>query len=343
METLNICGSSQTHRRWRICALLLCLILIGPLLSACGQAQSQRPPLKVVATIPPLADWARQVGGDLVQVTQIVPAGVDAATYAPSPGDQAAIASADVLLFNGFGIEPWLNDAMQATGDAPLVTLDLSQYLGIRTGGTHTIVRTPLEAEERGQNNDKTEFERVFIPPSIVSPYLWLNPGPTMAQQAVWLIADTFTRVDVDNLLVYRRNADRYVGELENLDNWIRRQIRSWPHVRVGSRDLLAIQSADRSWHYFAQHYTINLRTVTTINTFEPRIPASTPLFVNRYLDEAERLRIIGLREPDGLLDPFADNSYIALMKYNVDVMTKGIQQAARNQPQQFKPSMTGS
>lgn len=331
MET----SKRQLQRRQRLWTLLICLLV--PLLAACAAPQGQ--PLKVVATLAPLADWARQVGGERVQVTQIVPARTNPATYTLSERDRQAIAEADVLIFNGYGLEPWLEKIGKQAASPSLVTLDLSQYLGIRDTGTHTVVRTPLE----GEGPAKTETQPVYFPPNIVSPYIWLDPGPSMAQRATILIADTFARADTDGLMVYRHNAERYNGELENLDNWIKRQIRAWPRVRVGAKDLLAMQMTDRSWHYFAQHYTINLRTVATINTFMPMIPSATPLFVDPSLNQSEQLRQIGLRKPDGVLDPLGNESYIALMRENVDIMTQGMQRAAKNEPKQFSFSFSTS
>ncbi|HEY0736882.1 MAG TPA: metal ABC transporter substrate-binding protein [Herpetosiphonaceae bacterium] len=321
-------SKQQLYRR-RLWALLI-FLLLGPLLAACAAPQEQ--PLKVVATLAPLADWARQIGGDRVQVTQIVPARTNPVTYTLSERDRQALAEADVLIFNGYDLEPWLDEISQQSASPSLVTLDLSQYLGIRDPGTRTVVRTPLE----GEGPLKTEAEPVYFPPNVVSPYIWLDPGPNMAQRATILIADTFTRADTDGLMVYRHNAERYNGELENLDNWIKRQIRTWPRVRVGAKNLLAMQMTDRSWHYFAQHYTINLRTVATINTFMPTIPSVTPLFVDPLLSDSEQLRVIGLRKPDGVLDPLSDESYIALMQENVNIMTEGMQRAAKNEPKQF-------
>ncbi|MBV9787707.1 MAG: zinc ABC transporter substrate-binding protein [Chloroflexi bacterium] len=320
----------QLHRRQTPWALLICLLLLVPLLAACAAPQDQ--PIKVVATLAPLADWARQVGGDRVQVTQIVPAKTDPTTYTLSEQQRQAIAEADVLILNGYNLEPWLDEISPQTASESLITLDLSQYLGIRDTGTRTVVRTPLE----GEGPTRTEAQPVYFPPNIVSPYIWLDPGPSMAQRATILIADTFGRADMDGLMVYRHNAERYNGELENLDNWIRREIRTWPRVRVGAKDLLAMQMTDRDWHYFAQHYTINLRTVATINTFMPTIPAATPLFTDPALSHSEQLRVIGLRKPDGVLDPLSSESYIELMQTNVKIMTEGMQRAAKNEPKQF-------
>jgi ABC-type Zn uptake system ZnuABC Zn-binding protein ZnuA len=320
------------RRRRRSLGWLLICLLLGPILAACTLAPAARPPLRVVATVPPLADWARQVGGDRVAVTQIVPVGTDPARYTLTEQDRQTIAEAEVLILNGYGLEPWLAQTSQELQSEALITLDLSQYLGSRSSGTRTVVRTPLEDEGR----TKTETEPVYFPPSVVSPYIWLDPGPSMAQRATILIADTFTRADPDGLMLYRHNAERYNGELENLDNWIRRQIRGWPRVRVGGKELLAMQAGDRSWHYFAQHYTINLRTSATINTFLPTIPAATPLFINQPLDSSQQLQQIGIRKPDGVLNPLSHDSYITMMQENVNIMTQGMQRAAKSQPKQF-------
>jgi ABC-type Zn uptake system ZnuABC Zn-binding protein ZnuA len=85
--------------------------------------------LAVVATTTQVADFARNVGGDRVQVTSLLKPGVDAHDYEPSPADIDAIARADLVLQNGVGLEEWLGDTIQSSGyTGPVV--DASQ--GIR-------------------------------------------------------------------------------------------------------------------------------------------------------------------------------------------------------------------
>jgi ABC-type Zn uptake system ZnuABC Zn-binding protein ZnuA len=62
----------------------------------------------VVAALAPIADLVRQVGGDLVDVTSMVPAGADAHTYEPRPRDVVGLADAD--LYIGIGLS--LNDGV---------------------------------------------------------------------------------------------------------------------------------------------------------------------------------------------------------------------------------------
>ena len=95
--------AARCYRR----TVVLLLVLFAPALIACGQL-GQQPQLRVVATLAPFADWARQVGGERVSVTQLVPTGVDPRTWEPSATDLQHLSEADVVLFNGLGLEPWL-------------------------------------------------------------------------------------------------------------------------------------------------------------------------------------------------------------------------------------------
>jgi ABC-type Zn uptake system ZnuABC Zn-binding protein ZnuA len=303
--------------------LLACLTLS---LVGCGQPQVQRPPLKVVATLAPIADWARQVGQQRVTVTQIVPDNVDPFEFKPSARDLQAIAEADVLLYNGLGVEGWLEEAVPEAKARQIVALELAQFIGNTAVGRMTPLRPYAEIERNSSGQDELDF----FDSVGTSPYLWLDPGPGMAQFAVQLIADTFTRADSDSLLTFRRNAERYNGELEVLDGWIRRQVRDWPLEKVGTRNALMMQVPDRSWHYFAQRYGINLRTFDDDDSTGQKPEADLPLFVDQFADRSEYLAVLGLRQPDGVLKPLGDNNYIQMMRSNVMTIANGLQQAAR-------------
>lgn len=317
-------------RRWRgLLAWVVALGALAPWLVACGASEAGRPPLKVVATIAPLADWARQVGQAHVAVRQLVPAGVDPTTYTPSSADRRALSEADVLLFNGLELEPWLDAALLEARPQQMISLELAQFVGPRARGQRPSSRQ-LEPDNDSLNMDRSGSSAIIAQPAY-SPYLWLDPSADMAQRSVMLIADTFARADSDRLIVYRRHAEQYNGELENLDSWIKRQARTWPRVRVGSRQQVVWQSADRSWHYFAERYGVNLRTVSNLRSVDPPLPESTPLFVDRFRVMGDQLRGAASRPPDVVLDPLGEESYIQLMRRNVNLMTEGLSRASRN------------
>ncbi len=192
-------------KRARQYVIVLCVITL-PWIVGCRQQPPQRAPLRVVATIAPLGDWARQVGREHVVVTQIVPTGTDPRRYTLSEEDRRALADAEVVLYNGLGLEPWLEEAVPDARAQDLVMLELAQFVG-KTAGRY--VRVPFAD---GDSASSAAGDGVSAGNSTLSAYLWLDPGPSMAQLAVQLIADTFTRVDVDRRLTFRHNAERYNG-----------------------------------------------------------------------------------------------------------------------------------
>src|SRR6266705_1537937 len=71
--------------------------------------------VRVVATFSILADLARNVGGDAVDVTALVGPDSDAHAYSPSPADAKRLAEAKVVLVNGLGFEGWIDRLVRAS------------------------------------------------------------------------------------------------------------------------------------------------------------------------------------------------------------------------------------
>ena len=89
--------------------------------------------LKVVATTTQVADFARNVGGDKVKVTQILKPNVDPHDYEPSPADVQAIAEADVVVESGVHLEKWLDQTIESAGFHGTL-VDSSQGVAVRQG-----------------------------------------------------------------------------------------------------------------------------------------------------------------------------------------------------------------
>ena len=103
-------------RKWTV--FLLIFVLLG-----CGRKQSgkEQPKaadaddrLRIVTTIFPYYDFVRQIAGDQVELTLIVPAGMDSHSFEPTPADMRMIQNADVLICNGGAMEHWLEQVLDA-------------------------------------------------------------------------------------------------------------------------------------------------------------------------------------------------------------------------------------
>jgi len=149
--------------------------------------------LKVEATFYPLAEFARQVGGDLVEVNTLVPAGSEPHEFEPTTQDIANMHQAKVYIYNGAGFEGWLNKVIPELQQNGVMTVDSSQ-------GISLLAADPTIAEGK----------------SPTDPHIWLDP--VLAVQQVTTIRDAFIQVDPEHTIQYQQNAAAYIEKLKALD-----------------------------------------------------------------------------------------------------------------------------
>lgn len=280
------------------------LLLLSLALAGCGVEARQARPVRVVATIAPLADWAREVGATRVTVETIVPTGVDPRTIEPSGEQRRAIRAADVVLLNGLGLEPWLDQILERMNASRVMVLDISQFVGPRTE-----LVSPPDEELPGPFRARPSPQ--LLPAPVYSSYLWLDPG--LAMVAVDLIAQTLIRADPAGLSLYRQNAERYKGDLENLDGGIRRQVVRWEW-----RSLLG---RDRFLYPFARHYGLHVEVLEDDRRL-PFFSARQPLVLDQWALPAQQPMAAAMERPVLVLNPLGNPRYISLMESSVLSMT---------------------
>lgn len=173
----------------RLLAAIVSIALAGATATACGDtgAGDDGRPL-VVATTTQLADFARVLAGDDFEVYGLLRPNVDAHDFEASPADLDALARADVVVANGLGLEPWLDDAVAAAGAGADVTDASAGVRTIDTGG--------------GPN-----------------PHIWFDP--TNARTMVRTLAGAMAEAAPTRAAAVRRRAAAYDRELTALDTWI--------------------------------------------------------------------------------------------------------------------------
>jgi ABC-type Zn uptake system ZnuABC Zn-binding protein ZnuA len=154
--------------------------------------------LRVVATTTQVADFSRNVGGDRIELTQILKPNVDPHDYETSPADVQAIADADVVVKNGVGLEKFLDDTIASAAFSGTV-VDTSTGVTVRPG-------------DPGEEGD---------------PHIWHDP--TNAKIMVRNIADAFAAKDPAGKATYEANYASYAAKLDRLDRRIRAQLDSLP------------------------------------------------------------------------------------------------------------------
>ena len=148
----------------------------------------------MLATFYPLYDFAQNVGGNKVNVSILVPETVDVHEFEPTPSSIEDVASADVIVYNGAGLEPWIQQVISASGNTKLVQVDTSQGIQL----------LPVPAEF--QKNNQT-----------IDPHIWLNP--LNAKQQVNNILQGLIKADPADTQYFTQNAQAYEAKLDTLNS----------------------------------------------------------------------------------------------------------------------------
>lgn len=229
--------------------LLLLVLLIGTIYfkqkkiseTAALTSQSQTTSkLQVEATFYPLAEFARQVGGDFVEVSTLVPAGSEPHDFEPSTQDIARIHQSKVLIYNGADFELWLYKILPDLQKDRVITVNSSQ-------------RVPLLSA------DVTLGERSMT----VDPHVWLDP--VYAQQQVRAIETAFIFADPDHEKEYKQNTDKYLAELEELNQ-------EFKHGLAICQSNTVVTS-HAAFAYIAQEYNLQMIPIAGLSPDEEPSP----------------------------------------------------------------------
>src|SRR5437667_7132329 len=78
--------------------------------------------VKVLTTFYPVYDYTRNIGGDRINVSRLVPMTLDVHAVEPTPSSVPAVAAASIPIYNGGGREPW-SPSIGAAPDNPRLRL----------------------------------------------------------------------------------------------------------------------------------------------------------------------------------------------------------------------------
>ncbi|MFZ5908062.1 MAG: metal ABC transporter solute-binding protein, Zn/Mn family [Nitrospirota bacterium] len=186
------------HRAVQALILFICILLTLPVMS-CRQKSKQNgaeKKLVVVASLFPLYDFARNIGKEKTEVVLLLPPGVEPHSYEPGPGDVLKIHEADIFLYTGDTMEPWITTIRKSIrGEKPLI-VDTGQ--SVRADDGHD--PNEDDADHHGGQD----------------PHIWLDFS--YAQKMIDAILEGFVRTDPENRVWYEKNAEAYKRQLQDLD-----------------------------------------------------------------------------------------------------------------------------
>lgn len=225
----------------RTLALVLCAFALALLFSCAPSREEHKPGLQVVATLFPLYDFARNIGGDKAHVTLLLPPGVEPHGFEPRPKDILLVNRADIFIYTGSFMEPWAASIIKGVDAKKLVVVDAS---------AGAVLRPEREGDSHhGDSHDHGEAQRgkeAGGGKELVDPHIWLDLGN--AQRMVDNICAGFVRRDPDNRQFYEKNATDYKARLAALDARFRDGL-----SRCGTR--VFVHGGHYAFNYLARRY----------------------------------------------------------------------------------------
>ncbi|WP_334137561.1 metal ABC transporter substrate-binding protein [Muricomes intestini] len=229
--------------------VLLTVLSVSFVLAACGtqketttekkettteekQVRSDSKRLKVMASFYPIYDFAQKVGGDKVEVINMVPAGTEPHDWEPAATDIKQLEEADVFVYNGAGMEHWTEDVLDSLDNKGLTVVEASEGLELMEGEAHD-EEEEAEHEEKGTSYD---------------PHVWLSP--MNAKIEMENIKNALADADPENENYYTKNYEKYAAECDKLDTFYKEGL-----ADTKSKDVIA---AHEAFGYLCKAYGLN-------------------------------------------------------------------------------------
>jgi len=293
--------------------ILFVICLLVPLIACCVTQQQPSGKLKVVATFYPLYNFAENVGGERVVVTSLIPQGIEPHEFEPSPATIRQLNEADIFIYNGAGMEPWVPQLLKGTDSTKLLSVDTSKRVELISS----------------QDPDKPGTD----------PHIWLDP--LNAERQVAAIRDAFIQADPADKEYYDKNTAAYISKLSVLDTKFRSLMST-----CKKKDILI---AHATLAYFCKEYGCTQIAITGINPEAEPSPADlvaiirqakernvTAVFFESFINPksaqliAEEINgsVVAFNSVHGLTpeEQQRGENYLSLMERNVENIKKGLE-----------------
>nr|WP_243120286.1 metal ABC transporter substrate-binding protein [Caloramator sp. E03] len=147
--------------------------------------------LNVYTSFYAMYDFTSKIGGDKINIKNLVPSGIEPHDYEPSPSDIASLEKADILIYNGAGMEGWIDKVLDSLNNKNLVIVETSK-------GLKLIENTDIDEDLK------------------YDPHVWLNPQNAKKQMEI--IKDALVSKDPQNKEYYEKNYAENAKKIDKLD-----------------------------------------------------------------------------------------------------------------------------
>lgn len=225
--------------------ILITIVFFIVFFNSSDIAKNQESRIKIVATIFPNYDFARQIGGDKVEVKLLLNSGVESHTYEPTPKDMIEIENCDIFVYTGSEFEPWAKNILSSM-NSNFEIIDTSKNISLinKEEFEHLYSKAEIiEEKHEEHHHDESSYDS----------HIWLSP-----KNSVIMIDDILAilcKIDPDNTEYYTNNAENYKKEILELDKKIENLVNNSLRKEIAF-------AGEFSYSYFIERYGLNFVSV---------------------------------------------------------------------------------
>ena len=204
----------------KLLSILVCITTLSLCLMGCTgntTKKNKNGKLKVMASFYTMYDFAKKIGKDKIEVTNMVPAGTEPHDWEPSTKDLIELEKSDVFIYNGAGMEQWVDDVLESLDTEELTSVEASK--GIKL----------LKDTDAHEHDHEHESEN--------DPHVWLDPQN--AKYEMNQIKKALIKADPDNKDYYEANYKKEAARCDELDQQYKKEL-----AQVSKRELVVAHEA---------------------------------------------------------------------------------------------------
>jgi len=305
--------------------------IIAALLFSIVGSLSAAEPVKVAALSPIFGDLAARVGGDRVEVIDIVPPGQDPHDFELTAGDLKKMSGANLIVAGGLGFEPYLDKLRDALPDTDVVALgDFVKPIMIEAGSD--------DAHHHDHDHDHDhEHDHDAKGGKYPDPHWWQSV-PNM-QRAAKGLQKALTAEDPDGKANYAANTRAYVDELADLHRELKVKVAAIP------RERRVLVTSHAALNYLAKEYDFEVESIAGISTADSPSSREIRDLIDKmkekgvtaiFAENAENPKVLEqiANETGATLggtlfvdttEPGKADTYIDLMRHNISTVTSAL------------------
>jgi len=231
-------GSKYKSTKGKEFLYFLIFLLVINILNLQSKERNKVDKIKIIASVFPLQEFAKAVAGERGDVSLLLPPGAEIHTWQPRASDIIKISSADIFVYVGAALEPWLHDMMKSVNNPELRVLEASQGLDLFS----------KNADQPEPEKEKKTDEQNHEHP-VIDPHIWLDFDKD--QIIIDRIEAILSEISPEGRTLFKKNSIFYKKRLQELDQ----------KYRTGLNDCLQrtfILGGHAAFGYQARKYHLN-------------------------------------------------------------------------------------